>query len=76
VAPDPAAWRTLEDLLAEHPARWLIWEAAPQAETARRLETLGLRSVVYAPGGSRPADGDWLDLMRANAARLGELAEG
>ena len=27
--PDERAWRALEELLVEHPARWMIWEAAP-----------------------------------------------
>jgi len=74
--PNPAAWRELERLLAEHPARWVVWEASPRRETAQRLEALGLRSIVYAPAGGRPEAGDWLAVMRENAAQLAALAEG
>lgn len=36
---------------------------------------LGVASVVYAPCGSRPAQGDWLAVMRRNADVLGGLAD-
>ncbi len=74
-APSPAMWRALEALLREHPAHVLIWEAPPLAETARRLESLGLSSVVYAPCANLPAEGDWLSVMRDNARRLRSLGE-
>ena len=71
--PDPEAWRELEALLATHPARLMIWEAPPAAETRRRLAALGLAVAVYAPGAQPPESGDWLEVMQANAAGL-ELA--
>jgi hypothetical protein len=48
----------------------MLWEAEPKAETRRRLEALGLASVVYAPCAQRPEAGDWLSAMASNAARL------
>jgi zinc transport system substrate-binding protein len=68
--PDPEMWQELEALLETHPARLMLWEAEPKAETQRRLEALGLATVVYAPGAQRPEAGDWLDAMESNAARL------
>jgi hypothetical protein len=68
-------WRALKALLREHPAQVFIREAPPLAETARRLESLGLSSVVYAPCANLPAEGDWLSVMRDNARRLRSLGE-
>ncbi len=69
-APDAEMWRDLEALLREHPAELMLWEDTPRAETAQRLEALGVRSVVFAPGAIARTDGDWLSVMRANAERL------
>jgi zinc transport system substrate-binding protein len=68
--PDPESWRTLEALLENHPARWMLWEGQPLAETAARLGKLGVQSVVYDPCGNRPASGDYLSVMEANAEGL------
>jgi zinc transport system substrate-binding protein len=71
--PDEVGWRELDVLLEEHPARLVLWEAEPLPETRRRLESRGLKSVVFAPGGGSATDGeDWLSLMNANATRLEE----
>ena len=69
-APDEGAWRALEELLAEHPARWMIWETTPTQATVRRLEALGVRSIVYSPCANAPEQGDLLSVMRRNAAAL------
>ncbi|UCE87614.1 MAG: zinc ABC transporter substrate-binding protein [Deltaproteobacteria bacterium] len=69
-APDETQWRELEARLAGHPAQWMIWEAAPRAETVRRLETMGLRALVYAPSGNAPDEGDFLSVMVRNVGAL------
>ena len=68
--PDPAMWQELEMLLETHRARLMIWEAAPRAETQRRLAALGLAIAVYAPCSNRPEAGDWLSVMESNVAGL------
>lgn len=68
--PSPRAWRDLEELRRSHPAEILIWESEPLPETARRLETLGVRSVVVDPAGNVSPRGDWLEIMNQNAERL------
>jgi len=68
--PDDAAWRDLETLLVEHPAQRMLWEAEPLPETRSRLEGLGIESVVFAPCGATPEEGDFLSVMLANAGRL------
>jgi zinc transport system substrate-binding protein len=69
-APSARMWSELEALLQQHPARLLVWEAEPLDRTAKRLASLGIRSVVVSPGASTPKNGSWLTLMRENAARL------
>ena len=52
----------------------MIWESEPLAETRRRLEEFGLEVLVYDPSSNRPAEGDWLSVMEANAGRLDSLS--
>jgi zinc transport system substrate-binding protein len=68
--PSETMWRELEELLATHPARWMVWEGEPNDSTVKRLETMGLVSVVYAPCSSVPGEGDFLAVMRANLVGL------
>ncbi len=73
--PDAAAWRELESLLAEHPARWMIWEGDPLDETVQRLKVLGVSSVVIDPCGNRPESGDFMSEMEANLERAQGMLE-
>jgi zinc transport system substrate-binding protein len=68
--PDDAMWKEFEKLLAKHPARWMIWEGEPSAETVKRLEALGVKSVVFDPCGNTPESGDYLSVMRRNVEQL------
>ena len=70
--PSQAMWRALERLLGEHPADIMIWEDEPRPDSVARLATLGVRSIVYRPCATRPAQGDWLTVMRSNRAALAE----
>lgn len=50
-------------------ARVLLWEAAPLAEIATRLEQeCKVKSIVFSPCETAPASGDYLDVMRRNLA--------
>lgn len=69
-APDEKQWRELEARLLERPAQWMIWEAAPRAETVQRLEAMGVRVLIYAPCGNAPSEGDFLSVMERNAGAL------
>lgn len=68
--PDEKAWQEFEKLLADHPARWLVWEGEPLEKTTARLRELGLESVVFDPCGNRPDSGDYLSVMRENLSGL------
>jgi hypothetical protein len=63
-------WRELQDLLADHPAGWILWEDTPLVETSRRLAELGLGSLVFEPGANTPAEGDFGSVMLENVSRL------
>jgi zinc transport system substrate-binding protein len=69
-APSAAGWARLDHELEHHPARILVWEAAPVAEAAAELERRGIRSVVFAPLERAPAAGDYVSAMNDNVARL------
>ena len=69
-APSASMWNELRALLRDHPARVMLWEDVPLRETARQLGELGVESVVFNPCGNRPAEGDYLSVMRENAAAL------
>ena len=68
--PSPAQWRALDALLEAEPARFLIAEGALHPDAVARLAKRGVTVVVVAPCANRPAQGDWLDVMNANADRL------
>ena len=68
--PTDEQWAELDALLADHPAKWMIWEGEPLAEAVTALEERGIRSVVFAPCGNRPESGDLMDALNAGAAAL------
>ncbi len=68
--PDDEAWAALAALRRVHPAKWMIWEAAPLPETIARLEAIGMHSVVFDPSGNRPPAGDFMEIMWANVKAL------
>lgn len=65
----------LKAVLAKHPATWMIWEDEPSEANVAAVAKLGLKSVVFAPCANRPAEGDWLGVMKANVARIEAMLE-
>lgn len=72
--PDDEAMSELQQLLAKHPAKWMVWEGEPAAESVAKLAAIGVKSVVFDPCGSQPDEGDWLAIMEVNIANLKVLA--
>ena len=72
--PAADAWRRLDEMVALHPARWMVWEAEPLEETRRALRAQGIESLVFSPCGNAPREGDFLSVMRRNAAQLERAA--
>ena len=68
--PDDKAIAELQSILAKHPAKWMIWEGEPAKESVAKIQALGLQSVVFAPSGNVPDEGDFMTVMQANVAAM------
>ncbi len=68
--PSEEQWAELKRLLQEHPAKWLLWERTPLADTVTRLKALGVSSLVFDPCANVPEQGDFLSYMRQNLENL------
>jgi zinc transport system substrate-binding protein len=68
--PDEAAWQELRAIVEEFPTSWMIWENTPLPEVGERLESIGIRSVVFDPCANTPPSGDFLSVMRDNVQAL------
>ena len=68
--PTQADWQEFANTSGALADPIMLWEAPSLASTRTRLTEHGVRSVVYAPTGNRPTNGDWLTAMRANVERL------
>lgn len=69
-APSENQWNELGEILREHPAKWMLWEGHPAEETVKRLQSLGIESLVFDPCGNRPSRGDFLTVMSENIRNL------
>jgi zinc transport system substrate-binding protein len=69
-APSRKQWSELENMLAEHPARWMVWEGEPMGSVVADLEERGVRSIVYDPCGNVPDEGDFMDVMHRNVENI------
>jgi zinc transport system substrate-binding protein len=68
--PNDNMWKEFTDLLASHPAKWMIWEGPPLPGTVQKLKSVGVESVVFDPSGNVPESGDYLTVMKENASNL------
>ena len=68
--PDENEWAFFHLRMEDVPAKWMLWEGEPNAETRRRLEMAGVTPIVFPTYGGHPAGGNWLSLMQENADRL------
>ena len=69
-APNEKMWQALEDVLARHPAKWMIWEGPPREETKTGLASRGVEIAIFPPCGNVPEAGDYLSVMRRNVGNL------
>lgn len=68
--PDDKALQDLRALLKQHPAKYMVWEAEPKPEIAKRLkDEFGLEVAVCYPGGLLSGK-DYFELMKENIERL------
>ncbi len=68
--PGVKQWLDFQNLLREHPAKLMIWEAPPLPSVLERLQQQGIRSIVFEPAGNRLVSGDYFAVMNANLNRL------
>lgn len=70
VLPGDAQWAVLRDLVKLQPSGWMLWESRPDQEIVARLDSMGIKSLVFDPCGNRPAHGDFLSVMQQNVQNL------
>jgi zinc transport system substrate-binding protein len=60
----------LQNILRDHPAKWMIWEGDPMKACVEKLKSMGINSLVFDPCGNVPGKGDFLTVMRQNTDNL------
>jgi zinc transport system substrate-binding protein len=75
VFPTEEQWKDLDSRMKkyDYTAKWMIWEGPPLEKTVLELERRGIKSVVFSPAANRPAEGDYIDVAKANYATLQEV---
>jgi zinc transport system substrate-binding protein len=68
--PNNSQWIELQRMLKEHPAKWMIWEGAPDPASVEKLKSAGINSLVFDPCGNIPDQGDFMSVMRQNGESL------
>jgi len=68
--PSDHEWQKFAEILKEHPAKIMIWEAEPIPEIAEKVRALGVTCLTFNPCGNLPAVGDYLSVMRENTAQM------
>jgi zinc transport system substrate-binding protein len=63
-------WQNLKRTLIDHPAKWMVWEAAPDKATVAKLKFMGVKSLVFDPCANAPNQGDFLMVMKQNIRNL------
>ncbi len=74
-APTDQRMAELRAILAEHPARIMLWEDTPTPQMHDQLQAIGIEPVVFAPCENAPADGDYLSNMKINARNLAKALD-
>jgi zinc transport system substrate-binding protein len=71
--PGTKEWIDFSNLLREHPATLMLWEASPMDSVHKRLQQMGVISVVFDPAGNSPDQGNYFSVMDQNLLRLNAL---
>ena len=74
--PGEQQWRNLQTLVEDHATSWMLWEDSPRPESVKRLEEMGIKSLVYSPCFNRPDEGDFLTMMQQNVDNLSIVFSG
>ena len=68
--PNYEQWAELQNILKDHKAEWMIWEAEPSPESVAKLKSIGVGSLVFDPCSNVPEKGEFLGVMRQNVENL------
>jgi zinc transport system substrate-binding protein len=68
--PDDRQLMELQNILKDHPAKWMIWEGEPAKASVERLKIMGMESLVFDPCGNVPDQGDFMAVMLRNVENL------
>jgi zinc transport system substrate-binding protein len=68
--PSEDQWKEFDELLEDHPSRLMLWEGEPLPEVKAVLLQKGILVMVFNPCGNRPAEGDFMDVMKTNIQTL------
>jgi len=71
--PTDEQWSQLDELLAQRPMQWMIWEDEPLPEIATELKERRVEIAVFQPCANVPAAGDYLTVMNDNVRRFRRL---
>jgi len=71
--PDERMWEDFYNTQSKLKANIMLWEDVPLPEVKQELLKRGIQVVVFNPGANTPANGDFLNLMKANIVNLSEL---
>ena len=69
-APGAEQMIELGKIIKSHPAKWMIWEGEPMEASLKRLEAMGMQSLVFDPCGNVPEKDDFLSVMWQNVKNL------
>jgi putative ABC transport system permease protein len=68
--PSEDEWQRFEKLHHDHPAKIMVWEEAPLPTVRERLRKMGIEPIPFETCANKPDQGDYLTVMKSNAARL------
>jgi zinc transport system substrate-binding protein len=74
--PDDGQWEQLRYSRENFLASWMLWEQRPVNTVEQKLQSMGIGIVVFDPCGNRPAQGDFLSVMRHNIEALKQVYTG
>lgn len=72
IEPGVKEWLDFQNLLREHPAKLIVWEAPPLPSVVERLQQQGIRSIVFEPAANQPATGNYFTVMNANLSWMSD----
>jgi zinc transport system substrate-binding protein len=72
--PSDEEWRKFEELRREHGGRIMLWEKDPLPAVSERLRRMDIEPIAFETCASEPEKGDYLTVMKSNAARLAATA--